>query len=73
MVGLYRDPEGEKVFNINDKGITWAEGNNGATELGSVESDQESAVKLRKRIRELEGELSSMVCFCCNKKKWCIF
>ena len=63
MVGLYRDPNGESIF---EKSVTASHPTLGiAKENGSKISDSETQ-GLRKRIKELEAEVK--VCINTSKK-----
>ena len=57
MIGLYRDPTGEKVFEDYD-----GKSSSKTNGKGVISSVIDSADTLRKRVKHLEEVLSSNVC-----------
>ena len=57
MIGLYKDPKGENVFSDTHTGDITSAGIVGSLQRGTTAFGTEDT--LRKRIRELEGVLSS--------------
>ena len=56
MVGLYRDPTGEKVFEKYDKPSS-------RSQVPVVSGTGDNTDSLKKRVRELEGILMNHVCY----------
>jgi len=70
MVGLYRDPHGEKIFEISRSVSTSNPMSNSVTPNNATETSN-TAANLRKKITELERRLTQVgilyirVCACC--------
>ena len=62
MVALYKDPQGDSIFDKhNDKADAAVSGNTHHTNILNISDDsldKETIVHLRKRIKELESALS---------------
>ena len=59
MIGLYRDPTGERVF--ENYGKSSSKSQVPAMVAAAVDVDRDSIDTLKRRVRELEGVLSTHV------------
>ena len=58
MVALYKDPQGNSIFERADAAVAGAIQSNSILNMSNDSLDKETIVHLRKRIKELESALS---------------
>ena len=58
MVALYKDPQGDSIFDRADAAVRGSTHHNNVLDMSNDSLDKETIVHLRKRIKELETALS---------------
>ena len=58
MVALYKDPQGDSIFDRADAAVSGSTHHNNVLNMSNDSLDKETIVHLRKRIKELETALS---------------
>jgi len=58
MVALYKDPQGDCIFEKADAAVSGSTHHNNLLNMSDNSLDKETIVHLRKRIKELETALS---------------